>query len=174
MFFNSNNITWIALKLLYSWIYLYHSPTDTICGGIYMHINSVNSGRCCWSGRDRGFPGNTVHKTELLSQTLLYQTLHARWNENDIQNFLKTVSFLQKYSDIKTPALGFDFETCSAQPSIFPPPTIRISVGGIYFCDITNTEKQLCSPNEPFVVVLEKGFFFFKRNISLWSGLWDL
>ncbi len=25
-----------------------------------------------------------------------------------------TVGFLQKYSDIKTPAPGFDFETCSA------------------------------------------------------------
>ncbi len=35
-------------------------------------------------------------------------------NENDKQNFLKTVGFLQKYSDIKTTALGFDFETCSA------------------------------------------------------------
>ncbi len=32
---------------------------------------------------------------------LLYQKLHARWNENDIQNFLKTVGFHQKYSDIK-------------------------------------------------------------------------
>ncbi len=46
----------------------------------------------------------------------------------------KTVSFLQKYSDIKTTAPGFDFETCSAQPSVLPtPPTIQISVGGIYF-----------------------------------------
>ncbi len=45
-----------------------------------------------------------------------------------------------------------------------PPPTIQISVGGTYFCDITNTGKQLCSPNEPFVVVLEKGFF--KNEIS--------
>ncbi len=35
---------------------------------------------------------------------------------------------------------------------------IQISVGGVYFCDVTNTGKQLCSPNEPFVVVLEKGF----------------
>ncbi len=51
---------------------------------------------------------------ELRSQTLLYQTLYARCNENDIHNFLKTVGFHQKYSDIKTPALGFDFETCSA------------------------------------------------------------
>ncbi len=106
-----------------------------------------------------------MHKTELRSQTLLYQTLHARWNKNDIQDFLKTVGFHQKYSDIKTPAPGFDFETCSAQPSVLPPPpTIQISVGGIYLCDITNTWKQLCSPDEPFVVVLEKGFF--KNEIS--------
>ncbi len=37
----------------------------------------------------------SVHKSELHSQTPLFQTLHARWNENDIH---------QKYSDIKTPA----------------------------------------------------------------------
>ncbi len=43
-------------------------------------------------------------------------------------------------------------------------PTIHISVGGTYFCDVTNTGKQLCSPNEPFVVVLEKGFL--KNEIS--------
>ncbi len=103
----------------------------------------------CWSGRDQGFHGNAVNKAELLSQTLLYQTLHARWNENDIHHFLKTVSFLQIYSDIKTLALGFDFETCIAQPGSLLP----------YFCDITNTGKQLCSPRKPFVVVLEKGFF---------------
>ncbi len=50
---------------------------------------------------------------------------------------------------------------CRAQPSSTKRsphlPTIRISVGGIYFCNITNTGKQLCSPNESFVVVLEKG-----------------
>jgi len=51
---------------------------------------------------------------------LLYQTLYARLNENDTQHFLKTVGFHQKYSDIKTPALGFDFETCSAQPIDLP------------------------------------------------------
>ncbi len=38
-------------------------------------------------------------------------------------------------------------------------PTIQIYVGGIYFCDITNKRKQICSPKEPFVVVLEKGCF---------------
>ncbi len=103
------------------------------------------------------FPGNAVHKTDLRSQTLLYQTLYA--NEIDIQHFLKTVGFHQKYSDIKTPALGFDSETCSNQPSILltTPPTIRISEGGIYFCDVTNTRKQFCSPNEPFCCCSWKG-----------------
>ncbi len=88
-------------------------PTDSY---LWRHIyaNSFSaSRRRCWSGRDRGFPGNAVHKAALCSQMLLYQTLHTRWNENDI-HFLKTVGFLQKYSDIKTPAPGFDFETCSA------------------------------------------------------------
>ncbi len=75
--------------------------------------------------------------------------MHVRLNENDIQNLLKTVGFHQKYSDIKTPAPG-----CA------------VLVGGIYFCDITNTGKQLCSPNEPFVVVLEKGFFFLNEISS--------
>ncbi len=75
-----------------------------------MQINSLPAGGAVGAG-ERGFPGN-VHKAALLSQTL-YQTLHARLNENDIQNFLKTVGFLQKYSDIKTPAPGFDFETCT-------------------------------------------------------------
>ncbi len=35
---------------------------------------------------------------------------------------------------------------------------------GFTICDVTNTGKQLCSPNEPFVVVLEKGFL--KNKIS--------
>ncbi len=68
-----------------------------------MQINSLPAGGAFRAQRDRGFPGNAVHKAALRSQTLLYQTLHARWNENDIQNFLKTVGFLQKYSDIKHP-----------------------------------------------------------------------
>ncbi len=122
LFFNSNIITWIAVKLLYSWIYLYHSPTDLHYLWLHIYANSFSaSGRRCWSGRARGFPGNTVHKAELRSQTLLYQTLHARWNENDIQNFLKTVGFHQKYSDIKTPALGFDFETAVLNQASPPP-----------------------------------------------------
>ncbi len=76
----------------------------------------------CCSGRERGFPGNAVHKTELRSQTLLYQTLQVRLNENYIQNVLKTVGFHQKYSDIKTPASCFDFEMYGAQPSFLPTP----------------------------------------------------
>ncbi len=40
---------------------------------------------------------------------LLYQTYNMQdENENDIKHFLKTV-FLQKCSDIKTPAPRFDF-----------------------------------------------------------------
>ncbi len=84
--------------------------------------SGVNERTC----RERGFSGNAGHKTEICSQTLLYQTLYARWNENDIHSFLKTVnvSFHQKYSDIKTPA----------QVSILKRAELnsRISVGGIY------------------------------------------
>ncbi len=114
LFFNSNIITWNAVKLLYSWIYLYHHPTELHYLWWHIYANSFST-----SG-DQGFPGNAVHKAELRSQMLLYKTLHARWNENDIHHFLKTVGFLQKYSDIKTPAPGFDFETCRVQPSVLP------------------------------------------------------
>ncbi len=39
-------------------------------------------------------PVTAVHKAALRSQTLLYHTLHARWNENDIQIFWRlSVSF---------------------------------------------------------------------------------
>ncbi len=98
----------MLLLLLFFWAKSLFSPTDLHYLWPHIYANSFSaSGRRCWSGRARGFTGNTVHKPELCSQTLLYQTLHARWNENDIQNFLKTVGFHQKYSDIKTPALGF-------------------------------------------------------------------
>ncbi len=53
-------------------------------------------------------PVTAVDKAALSLLTLLYQALHARWNENDIEHFLKT-GFLQKYIDIKTPAPRFDF-----------------------------------------------------------------
>ncbi len=72
-----------------------------------MLINSLPAGGAVGAGAST----KAVHKR---SQTLLYQTLYARLNDNDIHHFLKTVGFLQKYSDIKTPAPGFDFETCSA------------------------------------------------------------
>ncbi len=83
-----------------------------------MQINSLPAEGAVGAGELEVSPVTlyTKHKT------LLYQTLHARWNENDIQYFLKTVGFHQKYSDIKTPALGFDFEACSAQPSVLPTP----------------------------------------------------
>ncbi len=55
-----------------------------------------------------------VHKAALSSQTLLYQILHARLH------LFSEDGFLLKYSDIKTPALGSDFEACSAQPSVLP------------------------------------------------------
>ncbi len=82
-----------------------------------MQINSLPAGAAVRAGELEVSPIN-VHKTELHTQMLLYQTLYARLNENDIQHFLKTVCFHKKYSDIKT--FRFDFETCSAQPSVLP------------------------------------------------------
>ncbi len=108
------------MKLLYSWIYLYHSPTDTICGGIYMKIHSLPAGGAVGVEIEVS-PVTAVHKTELCSQTLLYQKLHARWNENEIQNFLKIVGFLQKYSDIKT--LAPDLYVYGSNHDLAPPQT---------------------------------------------------
>ncbi len=62
---------------------------------------------------------------------------------------------------------GFRFWNVQSSTKLPPhQPTIWVSVGGIYLYDITNTRKQLCSPNEPFVVVLEKGFYFFHEISS--------
>ncbi len=55
-------------------IYTIVPQTYTIYGGIYENSFSA-SRRLCWSVRERCFPGNAVHKTELSSQTLLHQTL---------------------------------------------------------------------------------------------------
>ncbi len=48
------------------------------------NANSFFATRCCfWSSKNICFPGNTVHKAALRSQTLLYQTLQERWDENE-------------------------------------------------------------------------------------------
>ncbi len=44
LFFNSNILTWIAVKQLYSWIYLYHSPTDLHYLRRHMQINYLPAG----------------------------------------------------------------------------------------------------------------------------------
>ncbi len=61
-----------------------------------------------WAAWTKKCQGRVFVPVQPCLQTLLYQALHARWNENDIEHFLKTV-FLQKYSDVKTPAPRFDF-----------------------------------------------------------------
>ncbi len=133
LFFNSNIITRIALKLLYSWIYLYHGRTDLHylwpAAYIYMQMNYLPAGGAVGAGETevslvtqhtkQRYWGYISVMSER-AKTLLFQTFHARWNENDIQHLLKTVGFLQKYSDIKAPAPGFNFETSSAQPSVLP------------------------------------------------------
>ena len=107
-------------ELLFWRVAVFPTALHSICGGTppppYIHIyaNSFSASRRRFkSGRDTGFSGNGCEAV-LSSQTLPYQALHAKWNENEIENFLNTVGFLLKYSDIKTPASVFDFETCSA------------------------------------------------------------
>ncbi len=91
-----------------------------------MQINSLPAGGAVGAGEIEVSPvtlytkQSSAHKRCFIRH---YITLH----ENDIQNFLKTVGFHQKYSDIKTPAgvsilkravLNQVFSTC--QPFEFP------------------------------------------------------
>ncbi len=77
-----------------------------------MQINSLPAGGAVGVGEIAVSPVMLYTKQSSAHKRCFIR--HA--NENDIQNFLKTVGFLQKYSDIKTPAPGFDF----AQPSVLP------------------------------------------------------
>ncbi len=154
-------ITWIAVKLLCSWIYLYHRPTDLHYLWPCISANELSaSRRCCWSGRAQGVPGNAVHKTKLRSQTLIYQTLYARWNENNTQHFLKT-DFHSKYSDIRTPALGFDFETCSAQPSVLPT-SEPFKFQGFKMCDVSGVDFEMFNFVDCFMPKHTRGLIFKK------------
>ncbi len=65
--------------------------------------------------------GGVVGEVEIkVSPITLYTKKISAHKSCDIQHVLKTVGFHQKYSDIKTPIPGLDFETCSAQPSVLP------------------------------------------------------
>ncbi len=120
------------MKLLYSWMYLYHSPTDSHY--LWPHIY--------------------ICKFILCQQEALSGELEV----SPVTLYTKVPSEIQWYKNTRT---GFRFWNMQSSTKHSPhPPTIQISLGRIYFCDITNTGKQRCSPNEPFVVVLEKGFFF--------------
>ncbi len=80
---------------------------------------------------------------------------HPKCSENS-----RFPSEIQWYKNTST---VFRFSNMQSSTTLSPhPPTIQINVGGIFFCDNTNTGKQLCSPNEPFVVVLEKYIFLNK------------
>ncbi len=75
-----------------------------------------------------------------------------RWNENDIHNFLKTVGFLQKYSDIKTPA-RLILKRAVLNQAFSPPANHSNSVGGIYFNDILMDRFVISQTPENNVVV---------------------
>ncbi len=61
-----------------------------------MQINSLPAGGAFGVAEIEVSPVTAVHKAALSSQRLLYQALQARLNENDSENFLKTVSFLRQ------------------------------------------------------------------------------
>ena len=155
-------------ELLFWGVAVFPTALHSICGGtppppyIHRYANSFSASRRRFkSGRDTGFSGNGC-KAALSSQTLPYQALHAKWNENEIENFLNTVGFLLKYSDIKTPASVFDFETCSAHVySMKSKPFGKSICGGqFWYCN-----KSMCG--KPWVAVNT-----FKLTLVLlkWNG----
>ncbi len=141
-------------------IYTIVPQTYIICERIFMQINYLPAGGAVGAG-----------ESEVSTVTLYTQQspAHKRcFIRHHIQDEIKMISKseIQWY---KNTSAGFDFETCRAQPSVLPPANHSNPRRRDYLCDVTNTRKQLCSP---FVVVLDKRFFF-KQNISVWSGLWD-
>ena len=123
---------------------------------IYMQIHFLPAGGALRAGEIQDSP------VTLSSQTLPYQALHAKWNENEIENFLNTVGFLLKYSDIKTPASVFDFETCSAHVYSMKSKPFGKSICGrqFWYCN-----KSMCG--KPWVAVNT-----FKLTLVLlkWNG----
>ncbi len=127
-------------------------PLFQVCVKHRAHIPSMGNHTwphvtSCWSGKDRGFPGNTVHKAALRSQTLLYQTCKMKWKWH--QHFSEDSRFpseIQCYKNTNTRFWFWNVQ-CSTKRSPHPP-TIWITVGGIYFNNIlidcfaiTNTRK---------------------------------
>ena len=160
-------------ELLFWGVAVFPTALHSICGGTppppYIHIyaNSFSASRRRFkSGRDTGFSGNGCEAV-LSSQTLPYQALHAKWNENEIENFLNTVGFLLKYSDIKTPASVFDFETCSAHVySMKSKPFGKSICGGQFrYCN-----KSMCgNPGLPWIPLNWHWFYSNERVKCLWS-----
>ncbi len=87
-----------------------------------------------------------------------------------VQNLLKTVGFLQKYSDIKTPAPGFDFFNCAEHNQAFSPPPNHSNFRrqDLQFV-MSQIQENNCSPNEPSVVALENSFFLTKYFPLEWT-----
>ncbi len=129
-----NIITWIAIKLLYSWIYLYHSPTDLHYLWPHIYANELSTrGRRCCSGRARGFPINgSTQKRAPLTNAALYDIIckmkwkwHLKFSENSW-----FPSEIQWYKNTRS---GFWFWNVQCSTKRSPHlPTSRISLGGIY------------------------------------------
>ncbi len=108
-----------------------------------MQINYLPAGGAVVAG-EREFSPVTLYTKQRSAHKRCSnaQTLYARLNKNCIQNFLKTVGFHKKYSDIKTPALGFKRAELN---QAFSPPgqPFEFPLAGFTICDFTNTGKQL-------------------------------
>ncbi len=82
-----------------------------------MQINYLPAGGTVVAGELEVSPV-TQNRAPVTNAALSDIICKRKWKWHNI--FWKQLGFHQKYSDIKTPALGFDFETSRAQPSVLP------------------------------------------------------
>ncbi len=157
-------------------------PSSTICSGIVK--DGVNIAISIWAGlRPREYwtrgSRRTFARTDVARHIRVVMLLlfWARgWEKQRFFDMAKTWCYSSTSS---SSCLMHSTKRSNHDLAPPQPPTIQISVGWIYFndilmgCFVISQNIQRCSPNEPFVVVLEKGFLK-KRNIFLWSELWDL
>ncbi len=118
LFFNSNIITWIALKLLYSWIYLYHSPTE-------IHYLWPHICRLFVAGELEVSPVTLYTKQRSAHKRCFIRKWHPNFSEDR-----QFPSEIQWYWNSRT---GFRFWNVQSSTKCSPHrPAIQISVGGVY------------------------------------------
>ncbi len=86
--------------------------------------------------------------------------------------FLKTVCFLQRYGDVKTPTPGFDFEACSAYVYLMKSKTFVKSIcgGQFWYCGRPSQINQyMGNTGNTFLIVKQQSMYSNAKKESLSS-----